>query len=199
MFQKAYEIASNYTSPLILAYRFFDKTVDSGLGSFIILNDDGWLMTAAHNLQAAIAFNQHKPELADYYERVDKISQDAGLNSTQIETGIKEIKANDKWLTHLLVWVGANGAELLETVIYGEHDIAFLRIDSKSVQVYANWVIPFIPLGQHLTKNIVRLTSLQIYYQYRLFQLKGYTQEICWKVKVRMQWILYTWKHLRLL
>lgn len=129
MFQKAYEIASNYTSPLILAYRFFDKTVDSGLGSFIILNDDGWLMTAAHNLQAAIAFNQHKPELADYYEQVEKINQDTGLNSTQKDTRLKEIKANDKWLTHLLVWVGANGAEILETVIYGEHDMAFLRID----------------------------------------------------------------------
>jgi hypothetical protein len=43
MFSKAYEIASKFTHPVIVSMRFFDKTVESGLGSFIILNDEGWM------------------------------------------------------------------------------------------------------------------------------------------------------------
>ena len=85
MFQKAYEIATQYTSPLIIAYRFFDKTVDSGLGSFIILNNDGWLITAAHNLHPAIAYNQNKPEIAEYYSQAGKIKIDTGINDVQKE------------------------------------------------------------------------------------------------------------------
>ena len=45
--------------------------------------------------------------------------------------GLKELKSNDRWVTDLLVWLGANGADILETVYYGEHDIAFVRIDKK--------------------------------------------------------------------
>jgi hypothetical protein len=35
MFKKAYEIASQYTHPVILSMKFYDNTVESGLGSFV--------------------------------------------------------------------------------------------------------------------------------------------------------------------
>ena len=57
MFTKAYEIAKSFTHPLVVTMRFFDKTVDSGLGAFVVINNEGWLMSEAHNLGAAFAFN----------------------------------------------------------------------------------------------------------------------------------------------
>jgi hypothetical protein len=35
MFKKAYEIARQYTYPVILSMKFYDNTVESGLGSFV--------------------------------------------------------------------------------------------------------------------------------------------------------------------
>ena len=79
MFASAYEIASKFTHPLIVAYRFFDKSVDSGLGTFVILNDDGWIMTAAHNLEASFAFNQHQQEMKEYQEKVERVNANKNL------------------------------------------------------------------------------------------------------------------------
>ena len=131
MFQKGYEIVSKFTSPLILAFRFFDKTVDSGLGSFIVLNDEGWLMTAAHNLGVAIAFNQHKAELKEYHEIIEKINLDTNIDEARKKELLSEIQPNDKWITDLLIWLGTDGVDILESYVYGEHDIAFIRIDTK--------------------------------------------------------------------
>lgn len=131
MFQKGCEIASRYTSPLIAACRFFDKTVDSGLGSFIVLNEDGWLMTAAHNFGIPLAFNQHKAEIAAYQSKVDEINRDGDKDDQQKRELVNNLQRNDKWITDSLLWLGADGVQDLETYIYGEHDIAFIRIDKK--------------------------------------------------------------------
>jgi hypothetical protein len=66
MFSKGYSIANKYTYPLIVAMHFFDNTVDSGLGSFVVLNNEGWIMTAAHNMGVAFAFEQHQKEIKEY-------------------------------------------------------------------------------------------------------------------------------------
>ena len=51
MFSNAYKIATQYTFPLIISNRFYDQSVESGLGSFVIINEEGWFITAAHVLQ----------------------------------------------------------------------------------------------------------------------------------------------------
>ncbi|MFC1954559.1 hypothetical protein ACFLVZ_01900 [Chloroflexota bacterium] len=48
MFARAYDIASDYTRPVIISYRLYDKTVESGCGAFVILNEDGWILSVAH-------------------------------------------------------------------------------------------------------------------------------------------------------
>jgi hypothetical protein len=134
MFRQAYDKASKFTQPLIVAYRFFDKTVDSGLGSFIILNDEGWIMTAAHNLEVSFAFNQHQKELKEYQEKVDKINANKQLKDNQRKNLARSIKPNPKWVTDFMIWFGADGIDIQEFHIYGDHDIALLRIDKKFIQ-----------------------------------------------------------------
>lgn len=41
MFSKAYNLAKSFTHPLVVAMRYHDKTVESGLGAFVVLNEDG--------------------------------------------------------------------------------------------------------------------------------------------------------------
>lgn len=139
MFRKSYQLASKYTQPLISAMRFYDGTVESGLGSFIILNDEGWIMTAAHNLNASFAFNQHQKELKEFQEKVDKINSNKQLKEGQRRVLARKIKPNKKWVTHFIIWFGADGINILEHHIYVENDIAFLRVDTKVMQGFKHF------------------------------------------------------------
>jgi S1-C subfamily serine protease len=134
MFTKAYEIAGKFTCPLVVAIRFFDKTIDSGLGAFVIVNDDGWLMTAAHNLGAAFAFNQHQLELKEYKDKVEKINANKLIKDHQRKAMARAIKPNPKWITDFAIMLAGQPIDILENFVYGEHDIAFLRVDKSVVQ-----------------------------------------------------------------
>lgn len=139
MFKQAYDIASKYTQPLIVAYRFFDKSVDSGLGTFIILNDEGWIMTAAHNLEVSFAFNQHQQEMKEFQEKVDKINANTQLKEHQRKNLAKAIKPNPKWVTDFMIWFGADNINIQEFHVYGDHDIAFLRIDKSAIKGFTDF------------------------------------------------------------
>jgi hypothetical protein len=139
MFRQAYDKASKFTQPLIVAYRFFDKTVDSGLGSLIILNEDGWLMTAAHNLEVSFAFNQHQVEMKEYQEKVDRINSNTQIKDHQRKNLARALKPNPKWVTDFMIWFGADGLNILESHVYGDHDIAFLRVDKSAIQGFVDF------------------------------------------------------------
>jgi hypothetical protein len=134
MFTKSYDIAKNFTHPLVVTMRFFDKTIESGLGAFVIVNDDGWLMTAAHNLGAAFAFNQHQQELKEHIEKVEKINVNKQIKDHQRKLMAKSIKPNPKWITDFAIMLAGQPIAIQEYHIHGENDIAFLRVDKSVIK-----------------------------------------------------------------
>ena len=134
MFSKAYEIARKYTLPLVVTLRFFDKTIEGGLGSFIILNEDGWLMTVAHNFGASFAFNQHQKEIQEYNDKVKKINSNKQLKVGKKRTLLKAIKPNKKWVTSFAILLSGKPIKIEEYYIYGKHDIAFFRINKAAIK-----------------------------------------------------------------
>jgi len=48
MFANAYKLASCFTQPIIISTRSFNKTVECGCGAFIVLNNEGWIITVEH-------------------------------------------------------------------------------------------------------------------------------------------------------
>jgi hypothetical protein len=145
MFTKAYDIAKTFTHPLVVSIRFFDNTIESGLGAFVIINNDGWLMTVAHNLVAAFAFNQHQQELKDHIEKVEKINANKQIKDHQRNAMAKAIKPNPKWITDFAIILAGKPIAILEYHIYRENDIAFLRVDKSVVEVQINFPIIINP------------------------------------------------------
>ena len=80
MFQHAYEVASQYTHPVLISHRFFDGKIESGLGSFIILNREGWILTAAHLLEPINVHNKHMKEMEAYKKSQLAIDQHPNLS-----------------------------------------------------------------------------------------------------------------------
>ena len=138
MFSSAYEIARKFTQPRIIAFRFYDGTVESGLGSFVVINDEGWIVTAAHNLEVSFAYTQHQKELKEYEEKIEKINQNNSLKASQKASMIKKLKPNGKWITDFMIWFGCDGVGTQESYIYGENDVAFIRIDKNHLQGFSD-------------------------------------------------------------
>lgn len=113
--------------------RFFDGTVDSGLGSFVMLNKDGWAMTAAHNFGVVFSFNQHQPEMKAYQDSLNMINASHQLSEEDKEIQRQSLHPNPKWITHYSIFLGGNAVNIHENFIHGEHDIAFFRIDTSAI------------------------------------------------------------------
>lgn len=145
MFKNAYEVSKKFTLPMIVSVRYYDKTVEGGLGAFVIINDDGWLMTAAHNLFPFFAFDQSQKEIKEFDEKVERINSNKKIKESQRKALARKIKPNLKWITAFSVDFGLGQVSVLEDYIYPEHDIAFLRVDSdlfKRFTVYPKIIDP---------------------------------------------------------
>jgi hypothetical protein len=119
MFADAFKITSGFTRPVIISTRFFDKTVECGCGAFIVINDEGWIMTAAHIFESLLAYHQNAKEISDYYEK-------------------KQEKANPKWITNHSFWWG-DGVQIKDIKLFQEGDLAIGRLDPfdpNTVKIY---------------------------------------------------------------
>jgi hypothetical protein len=108
MFSKAYQIASAYTFPVIGNNRFSDGRVESGMGSFVVLNNEGWIITSAHIVEGILNFQQHQIEIEKRKNAYLVI--DASL------------------ISHQSYWWGTDHHRIDEFHIYKDIDIAIGKI-----------------------------------------------------------------------
>jgi hypothetical protein len=111
MFSKAYKISSQYTHPLLISNRFYDGTVTSGVGSFVIINKEGWIATAGHILDSLLTYHKHQAEIEQY----------------NAKTGAK---IDPKWISNHSIWFGADHHFIRQFHILGENDLAIGKIEN---------------------------------------------------------------------
>ena len=128
MFANAYELASNFTYPIIISNRFFDNSVKCGCGAYIVINDDGWIITVAHLLNSHFEFIKHKDLMSNYEKQVQIIQQNQKLNSKQKLKKVKQLKTNPKWIINHSFWWG-DGVKLKDIKPLPEGDLLVGRLD----------------------------------------------------------------------
>lgn len=155
MFSKAYGIASCYTQPVIISMRFFDKSIECGIGAFVVLNEEGWIVTAAHILDSHITFQKHKQEIANHEVQIESIKQDSSSPEKQKKRKLKQLKANPKWIINHSFWWSRDGVALkdIKGLLQGDFLIGRLEpFDPSWVKVY--------PTIKDPTKNMNPGTSV---------------------------------------
>jgi hypothetical protein len=114
MFSKAYSLASKYTFPVLISNRFFDGTVESGVGSFVIINDEGWIITAAHVLGGLQKHHQDIHKINEYNSKIN-------FTSTS---------PDPKWIKNHSLWFGADHHLVRQFHIMHENDLAIGKIEN---------------------------------------------------------------------
>jgi hypothetical protein len=131
MFAKAYELASRFTLPVIVSNRFYDETITSNLGSFIVINNKGWILTVAHLFESKMRSVQDKLEIDKFNEDREKILNNPSLMDLQKKKRIKnleKVRIKPKWITNNSLWWGADDFMIEEFEINKELDLAIGQI-----------------------------------------------------------------------
>ena len=115
MFGDACEKAMKFTRPVITSIRQYDGKVNCSCGTFIVVNDDGWIVTAGHIFDSFMA----------YQEQSKKIKEIEAQNSR----GTSRIKAEPKWLTNHSFWWAWDGVRLNDVFVDRKIDLAVGRLE----------------------------------------------------------------------
>ncbi len=139
MFANAYELASKFTKPVVISRRLFDNSVECGCGTYIVINDEGWIITVAHLWGSHFTFQKHQNLISDYKKQVQIIQQDQKLKPKQKNKKIKKLKSDPKWIINYSFWWGVDDVELKDIIPFTEGDLVVGRLDpfdSKMVNSY---------------------------------------------------------------
>ncbi len=131
MFAKAYDRASRFTFPVIISNRYYDGIVTSNLGSFIIINNKGWILTVAHLFESGRKADRDKSEIKKYNEDREQILNNPSLLDVQKNKKIKALeitRINKRWITNNSLWWGADDFRIEKFEINKELDLAVGQI-----------------------------------------------------------------------
>lgn len=158
MFAKAYETAVKFTRPLIISERNETGGVKCRCGAFIILNDEGWILTAAHIFKAY-------------------------LGNEKTKSQIREIKGSvsDHAAAHYAFWWGMDGVRISDVRVLVEADILVGRLEPFRRDMVGGYPTIMNPEDMKIASGLCKLgypfTSVEAVYdeKHHKFSLAGDT------------------------
>lgn len=126
MFAKACERVYKFTRPLIISTRTVDGAVSSSCGTFIIINPEGWILTAGHLFDSFVKYQQDMKKIKEVEEiNARKASMAVPGAMTLPDT----IQLDPKWITNHSFWWGGDGLRITSVYVNREIDIALAKLD----------------------------------------------------------------------
>jgi hypothetical protein len=150
MFSKAYAIASQYTRPVMVLKRLENGNVASGFATYMLLNKDGWALTAAHVMTDAVTAQQHAQERAAYMQRMAEINSNPSYSTGKKRHEINDLKKNYEWITNISFWWGHDGITFGITHFDTLLDVAVVKLDNIAVLGVATYPT-LASVNQHIS------------------------------------------------
>lgn len=128
LFVEAYEKASMFTLPVVVSRRMHTGEVECDVGAAIVLNADGWLVTALHMLEPLRAHAEHREAIAEYDAEAQRIAAGPG-NETGKQKRLRALSAGRTLIRNVSYWWGIDGWSVSEWQVLPEADLALGKID----------------------------------------------------------------------
>lgn len=145
MFAKAVKKAMEYTKPIVVSVKTIDGTIDSTCGAYVLLNNEGWFITAAHIFQPYLKYMNDKNVIAEYHKKVKAIEDNNSLDFKQKRKKINKVERDKKWLAEASLWLGVDKYAIGKVIFDERSDIAVAQItnyDNISLKDYPKFVKP---------------------------------------------------------
>jgi Trypsin-like peptidase domain len=139
MFSSALQKVSKYTLPVIISRRLESGRVTCSCGSFIVLNPEGWILTAGHVVGDLPVFQAHQKEIADYKAKKREIESDPSLPDKRKRKLTARLPQNPDWITNISFFWGIEGVTIKQFRVNQVLDLATGKLDpfdASKVQEY---------------------------------------------------------------
>lgn len=160
MFRAAYEIAAEFTKPVVLSRRTFAGNCSASIGSFVVINDEGWIVTAHHLVEQWVELADRDMASRVREDSEAQILADVSLNRTERRRQLSQLGNPKKSDTvRASAWWGQDGLTIKERafITIPAIDIAIAQIedfDPAWVRTYPKFKDPTkeFECGQSLCK-----------------------------------------------
>ena len=158
MFQHALQIAQRYTLPVVISRRRANDKATSQIASFIVLNDEGWILTAHHVVKLIQELAAEKKAFNTYRQHKADIVGNPNLTKAQRKKRLRKLDRPPKNpTTNYSVWWGQNRWAVHSFKYNARADLAVGQLapfDAESIITYPTFKKPtkeFLP-GTSLCK-----------------------------------------------
>lgn len=155
MFANACSIAREFTFPIIISYKQANGECFSIMGSFVVINDDGWFVTAHH-----IISQLHKMRASyDSYHKLlanrKSIDEDQSLIQPIKKKQLAQLKIEPTAIENFSIWLGWDNVTLDKLIVLPQIDLAVGRLKNFDKTKIRNY-----PLFKDPEKTMEQGTSL---------------------------------------
>jgi hypothetical protein len=106
MFSKACALAKEFTKPIIISSRQANGNCNAGIGSYVVINDEGWIVTAYHIIDSIMSMNTATSQYTGFLAERKLIEDDQTLKKHQRINKLNALRIPNEIITNFSVWCG---------------------------------------------------------------------------------------------
>ena len=151
MFQAAIKQAMDFTFPVVVSARFKDGNVSSSIAAFTVINDEGWVLTAAHVVEQLKKLAGDKQSAEEHEAKVAEVRSDQSLSKSERGRRLRSIgEPPGNPVVNFSSWWGRNEWTCTDFHVKAAADLAVGKIsgfDSSHVSSYPTFKNPDVEFG----------------------------------------------------
>ena len=158
MFSEAYKTAAQFTLPIVLSRKTLGGICSSGIGTHVVINDEGWIITAYHMVKMFQEASQEADHVKDIKRQVQAIESDISLDKHAKRKAIKKLPVLHNGLTEQCsAWWGilTKGVTISEFRGIPTIDLAIGKLEDFDPKIIKQY-----PVFKDPSKNFDTGTSL---------------------------------------
>ena len=130
MFSKAVPVAAGFTRPMVISSRTAQGACSSTIGAYVVVNREGWILTAGHLLDIVRRHQDSARRHQGYRDNVVEFHRDVTADKRYRKKGVRTFhRPAASSVRNHSVWWGADGARLVEARLVPAADLALGRLD----------------------------------------------------------------------
>jgi trypsin-like peptidase len=106
MFAAALQTVEKYTLPIIVLQRLLNGEIVPSCGTFVVVNREGWFLTAYHIVQLLQQANANFPLVNEFLKEREGIEKSTALTPNQKRKHIRRLKVDLRWVSSQSTFLG---------------------------------------------------------------------------------------------
>ena len=129
MFRDAYEISIQYTFPVVQFVLTFEGKCDAGIGAFVVVNPEGWIITAAHIVEQMVAVNKAANDIIAWEKNTQAVRDDNSISAKERSRRLSSLGTPNKKAAKRAGTAWLDNVTLRDVSILKDADLAVARLD----------------------------------------------------------------------